>query len=201
MHKERKTFGFPLFVHATLTYMYKRQYISAFTLIEILVVIAIIGVLSSIVLMSISQARAHSRDKARISDLAQIQLALKLYSVQNGTYQVAGAGWKDRGAGFLTLQYDQWSYHKSVSRALVEQGFLASLIFDPLVQDEGQAYLHGHHTYMIYPAVGGWTAGVCLFAELENPNSIQLDTMNDPRIPPSTKNYVSNIPMNYAQCM
>ncbi len=50
-----------------------------FTLIELLVVIAIIGILSGIVMASLSGARAKSRDAKRISDIAQIQLALEQY--------------------------------------------------------------------------------------------------------------------------
>ncbi len=57
-----------------------------FTIIELLVVISIIGLLSSIVIVSLNAARATARDKQRISDLAQIQLALKLYQTQNGEF-------------------------------------------------------------------------------------------------------------------
>ena len=50
-----------------------------FTLIELLVVIAIIGILTAIVTTNFTSARAKSRDAKRISDLAQIQLALELF--------------------------------------------------------------------------------------------------------------------------
>lgn len=50
-----------------------------FTLIELLVVIAIIGLLASIVLVSLSSARRKARDSRRVGDLRQIQLALELY--------------------------------------------------------------------------------------------------------------------------
>lgn len=49
-----------------------------FTLIELMVVVVIIAILTSIVVSSFSQAKARSRDAKRISDLAQIQLALEL---------------------------------------------------------------------------------------------------------------------------
>lgn len=55
-----------------------------FTLIELLVVISIIGLLSSVVLASLSTARASARDSERIAAVKQIQNALELYAIDNG---------------------------------------------------------------------------------------------------------------------
>ena len=57
-----------------------------FTLIELLVVVAIIGVLATVVLGSISSARAKARDAQRVSDIKTIQTALELYYLDNGFY-------------------------------------------------------------------------------------------------------------------
>lgn len=57
-----------------------------FTLIELLVVIAIIGILSGVVLASLSPARAKGRDANRLSEVRQIQYALNLYYNTNGKY-------------------------------------------------------------------------------------------------------------------
>lgn len=54
-----------------------------FTLIELLVVIAIIGILATIVLVSLNTARAKARDVRRIGDLRQIALALEMYYDDN----------------------------------------------------------------------------------------------------------------------
>lgn len=59
---------------------------SGFTLIELLVVISIIGLLSSVVLASLSTARARGRDAKRIQDLIQVRTALELYRDTNGAY-------------------------------------------------------------------------------------------------------------------
>lgn len=55
-----------------------------FTLIELLVVIAIISLLSSVVLASLSSARASARDARRVSDMQQIMTAIELYRNQHG---------------------------------------------------------------------------------------------------------------------
>lgn len=57
-----------------------------FTLIELMVVIAIIGILTSIVMVSLSSAQAKARDGRRIANIATIQLALETYYNDNQTY-------------------------------------------------------------------------------------------------------------------
>lgn len=50
---------------------------NGFTLIELLVTVAIIVILTTIVTSNFGQAKAKSRDSKRISDIAQLQLALE----------------------------------------------------------------------------------------------------------------------------
>lgn len=57
-----------------------------FTLYELLVVFAIIGVLTSVVIVSLNEARKKARDTQRISDLQQVQLALRQYKDVHGKY-------------------------------------------------------------------------------------------------------------------
>ncbi len=60
-----------------------------FTLIELLVVIAIIGILASIVMVSLASAKAKARDAKRISDIKTIQLALEEYYTDNLSYPIS----------------------------------------------------------------------------------------------------------------
>ena len=60
--------------------------LKGFTLVELLVVIAIIGMLASIITVSLSSARAKSRDARRIADLKTIEVSLRLYYTDNGMY-------------------------------------------------------------------------------------------------------------------
>ena len=57
-----------------------------FTLVELLIVIAIIGVLSSVVLSSLNISRNKANDAKRIASIKQLQTALETYYNDNGQY-------------------------------------------------------------------------------------------------------------------
>lgn len=57
-----------------------------FTLIELLVVVSIIGVLASVVLGSLSSARARARETAFVAGVYQLQKSFELYYLENGEY-------------------------------------------------------------------------------------------------------------------
>lgn len=60
--------------------------IAGFTLIEMLVVAAIISLLSSIIISSVNEARAGARDAQRQSDLNSLRTGLAIYFDRNGSY-------------------------------------------------------------------------------------------------------------------
>jgi len=65
-----------------------------FSLVELLVVISIIGILSSIAVVSLNTARTKARDALRKGDMAQIRTAMNLYYDDNQGYPVCGT-WVD----------------------------------------------------------------------------------------------------------
>ena len=57
-----------------------------FTLLELLIVIAIIGILAAIVLVALGESREKSRNAAVIAQMEEIQKALELYRANTGGY-------------------------------------------------------------------------------------------------------------------
>ena len=72
-----------------------------FTIIELLIVVSIIGLLSSIVLVSVRNVVARARDAQRLSDVSQISRSLEIYYLENYNFPARTAdaccdGW-DQG--------------------------------------------------------------------------------------------------------
>ncbi|MEK7579456.1 MAG: type II secretion system protein [Patescibacteria group bacterium] len=98
-----------------------------FTLIEILIVVAIMALLSSVILASLSTARRSARDAERVSELREMQTALELYYSDFEEYPdgdgLGTGGWDTPGDGtFIT--------------PLVQSGLLSNHILDPIVNDD-----------------------------------------------------------------
>ena len=73
----------------------------AFTLIELLIVIAIIGVLGAFSINTFVGSQKRARDATRRSDLKQYQVAIEAWSLKNnGTYPVYASAVKISGQSF-----------------------------------------------------------------------------------------------------
>ncbi|MFH0840418.1 MAG: FISUMP domain-containing protein [bacterium] len=57
-----------------------------FTMIELLIAIVIIGIISTFISVALNNSRLKARDAKRVSDLKQIQGALEIYKIDEGTY-------------------------------------------------------------------------------------------------------------------
>jgi len=110
----------------------------SFTLMELLVVVAIIGVLVAITIPAINVARAKARDAKRIEDLRSFSFALEQYYENHQQYPAweAGGGFQDNGGD-------------NPLKVLVDEKMISSLPQDPLISkyvyyyittDNGQTY-------------------------------------------------------------
>lgn len=74
------------------------------TLVELLIVIAIIGIIASVVLNSLGSAKSKARDSERISDFNQIRNAVELFYATYERYPITAdaSTWDGRWQNFST---------------------------------------------------------------------------------------------------
>lgn len=70
---------------------FKFQISEGFTLIELLIVMAIIGILSTLLMVNFIGIRQRARDAQRKSNIRQVQAALELYRADQGEYPTVAA--------------------------------------------------------------------------------------------------------------
>jgi len=135
-----------------------------FTLIELLVVIAIIGLLASVVLVSLNSARRKARDVRRKVDLEQIVLAMELYYDTSGTYIIPGTGWQGCSCGWFNLEGGT-DYIQSIAHGIEVAGLMSRAPRDPSISSDNQT-----PQYMKYQCGSGFF----VYARLENPSASDL---------------------------
>ncbi len=109
---------------------------SGFTLIEILIVVAIIAILASVVLIGLGPTQQAGRDSRRLSDLRQVQNGLELYFNKCGYYPGSPVG--GSCAGTPWNQTADWA---TMSGALTGSNVgVSSVPNDP---SSGRTYYYG----------------------------------------------------------
>lgn len=112
------------------------QFKSGFTLIELLIVIAIMGILSSVVLVSLNIGRMNARDAERKQDLNQIAKALETYASTTGTYPTEEKCDSSRGMCWTVCPCSgsDWDYTdpSKIGARLRNGGYYANLPKDPV---------------------------------------------------------------------
>lgn len=111
--------------------MFMKREKKGFTLIELLVVIAIIGILATIVLVSLNSARQKARDTRRISDVRQVALALEMY--------YDDFKWYPKNAAVNTCSIDNWV---TMTTAL-QAGYMTAVPTDPTIGQAAGGYMYG----------------------------------------------------------
>lgn len=115
-----------------------------FTLIELLVVIAIIGLLASVVLVSLNGARQKARVARRVADLKQITTALELYYNDNNS-QYPPARFGDNPGGNWRTMCGSWFVPASASNVIpgLVPTYMSAIPTDPLMTQPNQnCYLY-----------------------------------------------------------
>lgn len=141
--------------------MIKHKKIKGFTLIELLVVIAIIGLLASIVLVSLNSARQKARDSRRLSDLRQVALALEMYyDNNNNAYPIVVGCTAANWAGTMTTCL------RGTGAAPCNVSYMSSVPTDPL---NNATYFYSYSC----PTPG---TRYVLRSTLENTSNVALNT-------------------------
>lgn len=96
-----------------------------FTLVELLVVLAVIGLIGSVVLVQLRESRARARDAEREAEIKTIQNALTLYSINQRVFPLSPDPY-DAGT------YTVLNGSDAVSQALTAEGVLTAVPIDPL---------------------------------------------------------------------
>ncbi len=137
---------------------------SGFTLIEILIVIAIIAILASAVLVGLGPTQQAGRDARRLSDLRQVQNGLELYFSKCGYYP--GPAVAGTCAGTAWSATSKW--------ADMVTTLMGSAIGVSTVPGDPSA----GHTYYYGTTNGG--ASYIIAATLENTNNSVFNTYTPP---------------------
>lgn len=129
-----------------------------FTLVELVFVIAIIALLSTIILASLTKATSLGRDAKRRSDLDAVATALELYYQDNGTYPIGNC-----------ISSPWWGCWGSAGESrLLPATYIPTMPQDPTFYDSGGACgSHGDPSklYSYYSADG---QNYVLTAHMEN---------------------------------
>jgi prepilin-type N-terminal cleavage/methylation domain-containing protein len=142
---------------------------SGFTLVEIMVVVAIIGIILAILIVNIMAAQSQARDETRLENIATIQLALGLYFNKYESYPPLLSCLNDKG--------DPGGGNSACPENTSNDNFIANPIPTDPNNTPCQVSRSGDNNYC-YAAISYASSGatpVCtgyhLGAQLENNNS------------------------------
>lgn len=136
---------------------------TAFTLVELLVVISIIALLSTVAVAATSSARSKARDIKRLADLKQIKTAIDLYLETNGVAPQCGQI-------NCTTPVTTWGDFTAIT---IKPAYMANIPTDPLnvARQYGYYYVAGIRKASDCTYVYGNSQDWMLATRLENPGN------------------------------
>lgn len=200
----------------------------AFTLVELIVVIVIIGILASIGVVSYNGAQSNSRDNKRKIDLQAIASAYQIHYQDKKTWNFSktelrsvnssGAtteGDDGTGSGFINYESSANNYNVGMMNALVSLKYLSQSLRDPLISgDDKTTQTVGSFTASQYIKMPCFDradktkiSGIFLLAKMESTSYKLVDDTNpdlakcytsDTATPQTIREYADANLMNYA---
>ena len=147
-----------------------------FTLVELLISIAVIGVLAAVTLSAVQNAQARARDTKRRSDIRTIMTSLEARRIDIGAYYKLGTGSGGFGNGWVNIDNPSLSYPVGIVRSLIDDGYLSEAAIDPQIAT-GDAVLQDG--YMLYNCSYPNKTNAAVFAKLEQPTPEDAQRISD----------------------
>lgn len=154
------------------------KFSKGFTIVELLIVIVVIGILATIILNSVSNARTRARDAKRRNQIQLMAKASEAYYVDNETLRIADSGYNGSGLGWVTAKNNA-GYDVSVTEKLTELGYVVEGSIKPCLFGsysnwlEDGCFLFGYYRYYC-PNIDK----VGLFARYDHPTEQDQDTVD-----------------------
>ncbi len=137
-----------------------KQKQSAFTIVELLIVIVVVAILATISIVSYKGVQGRARDSIRMSKLQDIAGALELYKLDNGRYPpIDDGGGYETGCGSPTLNWGHCDRMKALSDYLAPY-----MKIDPVSLSDATQGSYGYY-YNSTNEQGYQTYGMYVFLE------------------------------------
>jgi prepilin-type N-terminal cleavage/methylation domain-containing protein len=140
---------------------FQREKKKGFTLIELLIVIAIIGILSSIVLVNLSSARNKARDSAIKAEARSFASLMRLEESETGSFANLQYGWDNTSADCNNSFAGTYAAQaRQLCASLVAKTSVPNMLYTGNAVSTASsfsimAYLPGENTYFCIGSSGG----------------------------------------------